>query len=268
VTSAPLWQQIFEADAIVLATVVSVETSPSADAAVAGGPPIVRLRVMEAWKGEIAPEVSMPMGGVARGDTVPIFLARDDEIDSWSVSYAAYPIMNASPADTDVYAARVREALDIQQRMPDRITRIEWLVRCAENRVTRWDGLVLLQDEAADDDRICIPPAEQLTDDHRHRIAMGFIRDPQIDATIPLLVDVLGAYRDARFDRELIAAIDRAFDSEARNAWTCLAMAAMLSRWGDKDAESRFADVLARPTESYWTELRKEWTRAKARMIE
>jgi hypothetical protein len=237
-----------------------------------------RLQVIEHWKGETDAEVSVAFEPnmfcpapprYDAGATVLAFLVRD--IDGWQTAHLSYGTLYPSPEDLPIYAARVREALTLQSREQlDRADRIEWLVRCAEHRATRWDGLYELvgspKPPAYEEGELRIPPAELLTDGHRARIALGFLRDSRLDGTLPLLIDVLGPYRDDRFDRAVIAAIDEEFDSDNSELYVLdAAIPAILSRLGVPNADSR---IPSRGddwrSKSHRDALRKAWVEAKA----
>lgn len=284
---APLWRLVHDADVIVVATVVSVDAPPPADPRAASedddldisGYSIARLHVTERWKGEIAADIAVPfepnMACPAPprydpGATVLAFLSRDDRHGTWQTVHLSYGTVYPSPQDLLIYAARVREAAALQSKKSlDRVDRMEWLVRCTEDRATRWDGLYELigapKPRAYEDGELRIPPAELLTDEQRARIATGFIRGPRLDGTVSLLVNVLGSYRDDRFDRAAIAAIDRELQADEPDVVLLhQAIPAILTRMGDEKAEARMSALGENwRAESHVGSMRKMWVEAK-----
>jgi hypothetical protein len=115
-----------------------------------------------------------------------------------------------------------------------------------------------------------------LSDDQRDRIAQAWLRDPQFDALVPRLFVVLGDYRNDRFDRAVVEAIDREFELDSPNVYTLQhAIPAILIRLGDADAEYRLdklgkrrlerlleADGVDEPLDL--TSWRRAWAEAKA----
>jgi hypothetical protein len=289
---APLWRLVHDADAIVVAQVVSVEeVTPAArpaqdddDAIDLWGSADARLHVSERWKGEIETDVVVPFEPnmvcptpprYQPGETVLAFLVRDQRTQSWQTAHLSYGTIYPSPEALPIYAERVREALALQgKKSVDRIDRIEWLVRCAEDHATRWNGLYELVGvpkrflEEDEDGDLRIPPAELLTDEHRARIVSGFLRDPRLDATVPQLLEVLGPYRDARFDRAVVAAIDHAFDADAPDVFMLhAAVRAILARLGDGNADAGIPELAGVWQEkSHVDALRKAWVEAKAKL--
>ena len=288
---APLWRLVHDADVIVLATVASVDEPPPAAPGPQGedgevdirGHHIARLRVTETWKGETEADVAVPFEPnmvcpapprYEPGATVLAFLVRDDRFGGWQTVHLSYGTLYPPPEAVPVYAARVREALTLQHRKSlDRVDRMEWLVRCSENRATRWDGLCELvgspKPKAYDDAEHRIRPAELLTDEHRARIAAGFLRDSRLDHNVPLLLDVLGSYRDDRLDRAVVAAIDRELQADEPQIYVLrAAIPAILARLGDEKADSR----LPQPGGDWRLQpqieaLRKAWVEAKAAVV-
>jgi hypothetical protein len=205
----PLWVQIHDADAIVLASVRSIDDPSDEDAS-----PRLHLNVIERWKGDVPGELVVTSGAnLLPADVVAVFLEKGEPNEEpWSEAFIPPDLVNASPEDLDIYAARVREGVAIGEKEKGRISRMEWLVRCAEHRVTRADAVSELAPRELEDsdysDNICITPFEILTDEHRLRIADGFIREPRIDFALPTLLEVLEGYEDPKFQRTVVAAIE------------------------------------------------------------
>ena len=203
----PLWALVHDADAIVLASVASIEDPSEPDAL-----PRLHLNVVERWSGKPPHQLAVESTeDLHPGDVVAVFLVKA-EGDGWNVYDVPEGLVNARQDDLEIYAARVKEAIAIDEKQEGRISRMEWLVRCAEHRVTRHEGVRELLPREIDDgdesDRLSIPPFELLTDEHRSRIAGGFVREPSVDAALPMLIELLGDYEDLRFEREVLAAIE------------------------------------------------------------
>jgi len=281
---SPLWRQVQDAEVIVVATVVSIEepppAPPGAEEAETRDPfhaplPSARLHVLETWKGEIDADVAVPFQpGIMcpapphyqLGETVLAFLARDED-DTWVTVHRSYGTIYASPADLRIYADRVKEALALQaQRQPDRRERTEWLIRCTEHPATRWHGLYELagsrKPRAYGDDDARVAPAELLTDEQRARIARAFIDEPALD-TVPVLLDVIGNYKDPILDKAVYAEIEHELAIEDVDEYDVRdAMVAMLTRAGDKKAEERLPEVQWDDA-TYVERLRKAWTEVR-----
>ena len=62
--------------------------------------------------------------------------------DTWTTVALSYGTHYPAPGDIGDYRNRVREARDLMSRprVPE-ATRLDWLVRAASRRATRWDGL-------------------------------------------------------------------------------------------------------------------------------
>jgi hypothetical protein len=292
--SAPpgaLWRWVHAADAVVVAQVVSIDVPPEATAVIGDDDDdvdvpdfnsIVRLHVIERWKGEIDSDVAVPLEleegcptfpGYVIGEIVVAFLAWDDRDATWQAVDLSCGTVAPSPADLPVYAARVREALALQRKSGmDRVDRIEWLVRCAEDRATRWHGLYELAGTGnapnGDDDGLRIVPADLLTDEQRGRIVRGFLRDARLDGTISLLLEVLGPYRDDRFDRALVAAVDRELGSDEPDVFKLVAaIPPILTQWGDEKALARMrSPENAHQVDDFLDAMRKVWADAKAKL--
>ena len=80
------------------------------------------------------------------GNDLLLFLRRrEDRIthkvqDGYEVEYPGFGIKKLSSAELDVYVARIKELEEIEQPDIDSPEIAEWLVRCAEEPATRWEG--------------------------------------------------------------------------------------------------------------------------------
>ena len=87
-----------------------------------------------------------------QGDTLLLFLRRgeDRQTDGYYVTDARYGAKKLSDADLKVYLKRIEELQWImRQEKPDPDELVEWLVRCAEEPATRWEGAYELSVSAA-----------------------------------------------------------------------------------------------------------------------
>ncbi|HKP12062.1 MAG TPA: hypothetical protein VJZ91_08135, partial [Blastocatellia bacterium] len=80
-------------------------------------------------------------GGLKTGDAALFFLKRRETGDGFEVTDYSYGVKKLAPADLSVYLERLNE-LNAMARAykPDTAAIVEWLVRCAEQRATHWEG--------------------------------------------------------------------------------------------------------------------------------
>ena len=84
-------------------------------------------------------------GVFKEGDNLLVFLDRREEGHGYQVDNQRYGVKKLSDAELKVYLQRIDELASImQQEKPDKARIVEWLVRCAEEPVTRWEGVVEL----------------------------------------------------------------------------------------------------------------------------
>lgn len=75
-------------------------------------------------------------------DKLLIFLTRRETGEGYEETDRSYGVKKLSDADLQVYLRRMDElALILQQEKPDPAQIVEWLIRCAEEPATRWDGI-------------------------------------------------------------------------------------------------------------------------------
>jgi hypothetical protein len=252
--AVPLWTIARASDVIAVATIVSTEApipweEDYEDPTHHGQSRGMLLNMQDWWEGASDSQLVAAVGGcrAGQGDTVVAFIkefSRDDEVPM----YVLFGCVFASNGDLAVLHGRIEEARTIDVEQADgRRERMEWDLRCAEHRFTRWSGLHdllgggLLEKEAM----FCMPPSALLTDDQRARIAQGFILERSIDPATPLLIEVMGSYADLRFDRALVVAIDDALAGGAPDlAALRAAMIAVLARLDDPRAKSRIPETL------------------------
>jgi len=102
-------------------------------------------------------------GGFKTGDTVLIFLKPRVEENGYEVVDTSRGVKKLSEADLRVYRQRLEELAAITaSARPDAAAIVEWLVRCAEDPATRWEGAYEIaasvrqladDDNDADDDK-------------------------------------------------------------------------------------------------------------------
>jgi hypothetical protein len=80
------------------------------------------------------------------GDDLLVFLKRREEKqtrktkDDYEVNDSRYGVKKLSAADRAVYVSRIKELREIKQPEVNSPEIVEWLVRCAEEPATRWEG--------------------------------------------------------------------------------------------------------------------------------
>ncbi len=83
-------------------------------------------------------------GTYKQGEQLLVFLERSDEEEGragYTVDNADFGVKKLSDDDLKVYLARIDELAGIEGRQPpDKAALVEWLVRCAEEPATRWEG--------------------------------------------------------------------------------------------------------------------------------
>ena len=128
----------------------------SAEPLYEGGPRMVTLKttfhVSESLKGD--PSETRPVvnfwGGYAgmrvegdyqKGDRALLFLEADEGRDGYTLADYRYGAKRLPEDDLKVYVQRIRELSAILgTEKPDEAALLEWLVRCAEEKATRWEG--------------------------------------------------------------------------------------------------------------------------------
>lgn len=80
-------------------------------------------------------------GGLKTGDTALFFLKPRDAGDGFELSNYSFGVKRLAPADLSVYQQRLEELNAIEKaETPGTAAIVEWLVRCVEQRATRWEG--------------------------------------------------------------------------------------------------------------------------------
>ena len=77
----------------------------------------------------------------AEGKTLLLFLTPREEGEGYELSNYTYGAKSLSDDDRKVYVERLEELAKIlRAKKPDKAEIVEWLVRCAEEPATRWEG--------------------------------------------------------------------------------------------------------------------------------
>ncbi len=80
-------------------------------------------------------------GGYTTGDKLLVFLKRSEEHKGYETISPNYAVKKLPDADLHIYIKRIEELAAINlQAKPDATAIVEWLVRCAEQPATRWEG--------------------------------------------------------------------------------------------------------------------------------
>ena len=88
-------------------------------------------------------------GGYTTGDKLLVFLRRSEEYKGYETVSPYYGVKNLPDADLHTYIQRIEELAAIsRQAKPDATAIVEWLVRCAEQPATRWEGAYELTQNA------------------------------------------------------------------------------------------------------------------------
>src|SRR5215475_6813456 len=77
------------------------------------------------------------------GATVLAFLTRSQDSPGYFTVGLSYGAKSLNNRGIEVYSARIRELIEIEERTDPNARRerlVEWLVRCAEEPATRWEG--------------------------------------------------------------------------------------------------------------------------------
>ncbi len=100
--------------------------------------PLYHLR----WQSKDEAETLNPFGEYGDSAKLLFFLKRRADGEGYEEADSSYAVKQLSDADLRVYVERMNElALILQQEKPDPARITEWLVRCAEEPATRWEGL-------------------------------------------------------------------------------------------------------------------------------
>jgi hypothetical protein len=284
-----LWELTDKAQLIVVAKVVRLHDGPTSvrsfkaaqalvtrgrrDGSSAGS--YARLHVLETLKGDPATTLDVETndgmicpapGRFDLGERVLAFL-RPDPDGTWEVVGLSYGTLYPDDEELAIFRERIAAALALRQTSWVDSDVLAWKVQTASRRATRWHGLYAIA-ALADRMHAFYDPSSKdrragLSAEQRRQIAEGFIAEPSADSTVPMVAQVLVAYRDPRLDRALIGAVDALLDGKEDYVMRD-AIAAVIERAGGKPAKwlgklREGEDFRFNPEE-----LQKAWMRARA----
>lgn len=209
VSPLTLWELVERADLIVLADVEGVDRLGPGAGGEDWNTQQARLRVVERWKGEGPPELTVGFPGnltcpapprFDHGRRVLAFLGREHE--EWAIvglaSGTRYP---PTPDQVTAYRTAVGEAVGLQDPRRSRPTstaeRRAWQLRRVATPATRWDGLSGLR----------LPPTAW-TDEERAVLARALVEDPPVDETLRTLLRALQPSPDPAVTTAAVSAFD------------------------------------------------------------
>jgi hypothetical protein len=86
-------------------------------------------------------EYQDPISEATSSDQLLLFLVRREDGDGYEIEDMTYGLKKLSDADLKIYVRRIEElAAIMKQDEPNQAEIVEWLVRCAEEPATRWEG--------------------------------------------------------------------------------------------------------------------------------
>ena len=114
---------------------------------------IARLNILSIVKGEVGSQsvdvyyradmVCPAPPHYEEGDTALAFLTRSQRGPGYATVGLSYGAKSLNNREIEVYSARIRELIEIEEQTDQNTRRerlVEWLVRCAEEPATRWEG--------------------------------------------------------------------------------------------------------------------------------
>lgn len=153
-----LWL-VHQAELIIVADVTGMVEIDDPNVALGKIPVAAKLDVIQVLKGragsdkvevDLGPQMTCPTPArYVVGETVIAFLSKRDR--RWYTPYLAHGTKVAPDAQIPAFATRIKELVAIQSAKNEELQRryfAEWSVRCAEQPVTRSEGINLLAMEA------------------------------------------------------------------------------------------------------------------------
>jgi hypothetical protein len=308
ISPVTLWDLTREADLVVLADVTDITNTevpaatpmrdtPSSSRTFGAGA-IAHLHVREVWKGEtgnssgtieVAFEPNLICPAPPRyvaGKTTVAFLAKPEagKADGgaadvapagvpWHTVALSYGTHYPAAGEIADYRDRVREARDLlARRSVPEADRLDWLVRAASRRATRWDGLYELMPQGDSlhsyydqtlDARV---GKARLTPAQYQTLAVGFVAQPSIDRTLPMFLALFNGRPHHALDRAAMGAVERILLSDRAPWWIGEAMTLLLRRLGDPAPEVRLAPLGDTFDDKDMRTIRDIWSRAKSEL--
>lgn len=195
----------------------------------------------------------------------------------WFTVGLSYGTLYPDAGDRPTYRALVDQAVRLQAAgTVAEEDRREWLVSAAERRATRWQGLYDLAPSTDALHSFYDRPdrreqAQPLSAGELERLARGFVAEPSVDGTLPMMLALLSGDPDREVDRAAAAAIEAALRMERLPWWFPDAMARVFARFGDADPARRmgvdavdceglpiWSRVDAKALPGIWEEARRE----------
>lgn len=235
------------------------------------GQELVRLRVLSTLKGSPGQELDVQTaagmicpapGRFLEGKIVLAFLSSNE--GRWYVEGLSYGTLYPEPDELPVFKERIAEAVKLQAGKFTPAEKLDWAVRTAARKATRWQGAYELASGRdrihAFYDRKRAPEGAKLDDVQRKVLADGFVAEPSADGTTAMIADLLNGFPDARVDRALVGAVDTLLEGvEGRTAYE--ALSAVIARAGGDPTLLQGLDPRAFRYDM--GELRKAWALAK-----
>jgi hypothetical protein len=245
ITPLTLWELIDRSELIVLADVQGVERLGPGEGAGDWNSHRARLKVVERWKGEGGPELTLAFPGNLACPAPPLFdsnrrvlafLAHDGN-ELVTVGLASGTRYPRGPEEVSAYRAAVSEALGLQDPGRGRPTsaaqRRAWDLRRIVQPVTRSDGLAGLRGSTA-----------TLSDEERRTLAAAFVAAPPQDDALPWMLRALRPPTDAAVTDAAVSALDAVLRSPRIPSWSEEALELVRERLGEEGPPKAPVDPL------------------------
>ncbi len=193
-------------------------------------------------------------GKYKQDDTLLLFLKERKDTGGYHVNDLSYGVKHLSDDDLKVYLDRISElATILEQDKPSHEEIVEWLVRCAEEPATRWEGAYefalstyalnsiddssadgeeeIVDEESTDDgqveeagDAIIVEEVEEdedadpvwvmlLTEEQKERLAKALYRASEVRENEALLVNIVATWHDSRLPTFLLSQLNLMADN-------------------------------------------------------
>lgn len=149
---------ILESEVIVIAHVQSVQTGRTKEIQKGDNiqfikePSIAKLQIIEALKGKTTNQINVKFNSYPmcckplkyiKNTTIVTFLVKDNKENTYTTHSFGYGLKTPDEEGINVYKKRIQE-FQLIQKIDDETIReketVEWLVKCAENKYTRFEG--------------------------------------------------------------------------------------------------------------------------------
>lgn len=274
----PLWELIEQSQTIVLADVHEVREVEIADRS---NPPrdtaIAQLRVRETWKGRHIDDIQVPFPSnllcpapprYAKGKVVIAFLTSDDNATFQTVALS-YGTLYPRREEVEDYHLRILEAVGLQDRAASETAILDWLVRVASLRSMRWHGLYQLAGGSDklhsfyDRSGVGRSLASRLSPLQLGRIADGFVAEPSLDRTLPMILTVLAGLKSRDVDLAAASAIEALLAQKEVPWWFSDPLRLTLARFGDPASNTHVAPLGGDFEEVDPARARQVWSEAR-----